>query len=283
MKLGCSMLGYQFVGWPFWQILESIAELGYEGTEIDFGINPFDAEMRPGAKYLLQEEKKLRKYLKRLGLELPSLCIMSRWSGTDEWIEEVKQTLRDVVELSRRFGIGTIVVVAGPPAPGLTKEVVWKQVIENLTWASEYTGEHGIKLAMEVVTTWPIDNMATFLKAKEAIGENFYANIDPSNYYQSGDDPIEAVKKLKDCIVSVHVKDAKQQEKTDDNVPAARGYSAMGEGDIDFELFLKTLKGVGYDGWLHAEYEGFFGGYNPDPVNGSKETIDYIKPIMESL
>jgi len=283
MKLGCSMLGYQFVGWPFWQILESIAELGYEGTEIDFGINPFDAEMRPGAKYLLQEEKKLKKSLKRLGLELPSLCIMSRWSGTEEWIEEVKQTLRDVVELSRRFGIGTIVVVAGPPAPGLTEEVIWKQVIENLTWASEYTGERGVKLAMEVVTTWPIDNTATFLKAKETIGENFYANIDPSNYYQSGDDPIEAVKKLKDYIVSVHVKDAKQYEKTEDGVSAARGYSAMGEGDIDFERLLKTLKEVGYDGWLHAEYEGFFGGYNPDPVNGSKETIDYIRPILESL
>lgn len=277
------MLGYQFVGWPFWQILESIAELGYEGTEIDFGINPFDAEMRPGAKYLLQEEKKLKKSLKRLGLELPSLCIMSRWSGTEEWIEEVKQTLRDVVELSRRFGIGTIVVVAGPPAPGLAKEVIWKQVIENLTWASDYTGKHGIKLAMEVVATWPIDNMATFLKAKEAIGENFYANIDPSNYYQSGDDPIKVLKELKDCIVSVHVKDAKQNEKTEDGVSAARGYSAMGEGDIDFELLLKTLKEVGYDGWLHAEYEGFFGGYNPDPVNGSKETIDYIRPILESL
>ena len=277
------MLGYQFVGWPFWQILESIAELGYEGTEIDFGINPFDAEMRPGAKYLLQEEKKLKKSLKRLGLELPSLCIMSRWSGTEEWIEEVKQTLRDVVELSRRFGIGTIVVVAGPPAPGLAKEVIWKQVIENLTWASDYTGKHGIKLAMEVVATWPIDNMATFLKAKEAIGENFYANIDPSNYYQSGDDPIKVLKELKDCIVSVHVKDAKQNEKTEDGVSAARGYSAMGEGDIDFELLLKTLKEVGYDGWLHAEYEGFFGGYNPDPVNGSKKTIDYIRPILESL
>ena len=263
--------------------MESISELGYEGTEIDFGINPFAAEMRPGAKYLLQEEKKLRKYLKRLGLELPSLCIMSRWSGTDEWIAEVKQTLRDVVELSRRFDIGTIVVVAGPPAPGLAKEVIWRQVIENLTWASEYTGERGIKLAMEVVTTWPIDNMATFLKAKEAIGENFYANIDPSNYYQSGDDPIEAVKELKDYIVSVHVKDAKQNEKTGDGVSAARGYSAMGEGDIDFELLLKTLRSVGYDGWLHAEYEGFFGGYNPDPVNGSKETIDYIRPILESL
>jgi L-ribulose-5-phosphate 3-epimerase len=283
MKLGCSMLGYQFVGWPFWEILESIASLGYEGTEIEFGINPFDAEMRPGAKYLLKEEKKLRKYLRRLGLELPSLCLMSRWSGSDEWIEGVKEDLRDVVELGQRFGVGTIVVVAGPPAPGFMGEEIWRQVIDNLKWASEYTEKRDIKLAMEVVTTWPIDNMETFLKAKEAIGENFYANIDPSNYYQSGDDPIEAVKRLKDHIVSVHVKDAKQYEATEDNVPAARGYSAMGEGDIDFELFLKTLKEVGYDGWLHAEYEGFFGGYNPDPVKGSKDTIDYIRPILNSI
>lgn len=283
MKLGCSMLGYQFVGWPFWEILGSIASLGYEGTEIEFGINPFDAEMRPGAKYLLKEEKKLRKYLKRLELELPSLCIMSRWSGSADWIAGVKDTLKDVVELSQRFGIGTIVVVSGPPAPDLSHDVIWRQVIDNLKWASEYTGTREIKLAMEVVTTWPIYNMETFLKAKEAIGDNFYANIDPSNYYQSGDDPIDAVRKLKEYIVSVHVKDAKQYEATDDNVPAARGYSAMGEGDIDFEQFLKTLKEVGYDGWLHAEYEGFFGGYNPDPVKGSKDTIDYIKPILNSI
>jgi sugar phosphate isomerase/epimerase len=277
------MLGYQFVGWPFWEILESIASLGYEGTEIDFGINPFDAEMRPGAKYLLKEEKKLRKYLKRLELELSSLCIMSRWSGSEEWIAGVKGDLKDVVELCQRFGIGTVVAVAGPPAPGLTEEEIWRQVMENLKWASEYTGEREIKLAMEVVTTWPINNMETYLKAKEAIGDNFYANIDPSNYYQSGDDPIEVVKKLKEDIVSVHVKDAKQYKTKDDNVPAARGYCAMGEGDIDFEQFLKTLKEVGYDGWLLAEYEGFFGGYNPDPVKGSKDTIDYIKPILNSI
>jgi sugar phosphate isomerase/epimerase len=283
MKLGCSMLAYQFVGWPFWEILESIASLGYEGTEIDFGINPFDAEMRPGAKYLLKEEKRLRKYLKRLELELPSLCIMSRWSGSDDWIAGVKDTLKDVVELSQRFGIGTIVVVSGPPAPDLSPDVIWRQVIDNLKWASEYTGNREIKLAVEVVTTWPIYNIETFRKAKEAIGDNFYANIDPSNYYQSGDDPIDAVRKLKEYIVSVHVKDAKQYEARDDNVPAARGYSAMGEGDIDFEQFLKTLKEVGYDGWLHAEYEGFFGGYNPDPVKGSKDTIDYIKPILNSI
>jgi sugar phosphate isomerase/epimerase len=283
MKLGCSMLSYQFVGWPFWEILESIASLGYEGTEIDFGINPFDAEMRPGAKYLLKEEKKLRKYLKRLELELPSLCIMSRWSGSDDWIAGVKDTLKDVVELSKRFGIGTIVVVSGPPAPDLSRDVIWRQVIDNLKWASEYTGTREIKLAMEVVTTWPIHNMETFLKAKEEIGDNFYANIDPSNYYQSGDDPIDAVKKLNEYIVSVHVKDAKQYEATADNVPAARGYSAMGEGDIDFKQFLKTLKEAGYGGWLHAAYEGFFGGYNPDPVKGSKDTIDYIIPILNSI
>jgi sugar phosphate isomerase/epimerase len=283
MKLGCSMLAYQFVGWPFWEILESIASLGYEGTEIDFGINPFDAEMRPGAKYLLKEEKKLRKYLKRLGLELPSLCIMSRWSGSDEWIAGVKDTLKDVVELSQRFGTGTIVVVSGPPAPDVSSDVIWRQVIDNLKWASEYTATRKIKLAMEVVTTWPIYNTKTFLKAREAIGDNLYANIDPSNYYQSGDDPIDAVRKLKEHIVSVHVKDAKQYKAAGDNVPAARGYSAMGQGDIDFEQFLKTLKEVGYDGWLHAEYEGFLGGYNPDPVKGSKDTIDYIKPILDSI
>ncbi len=57
----------------------------------------------------------------------------------------------------------------------------------------------------------------------------------------------------------------------------------MGEGDIDFDLFLRTLKGVGSDGWLHTEYEGFFGGYNPAPEKGSKDSTEYIRPILNSF
>jgi len=283
MKLGCSTIHYQFTGWPIWQCLDSIASMGFEGTEIEFGKNPFGEEMRPGAKYLIENEKRLRKHLKNLDLELASLCIMSSWSGSDERIQEAKDTLIDVVKLAEILGIDLIVAVAGPPAPGYSPEIMWKQVIEGIKWASDYTGERGIKLGMEAVATWPIDTLERFLKAKEAVGENFYANIDPSNYYQAGDDPIEVVKALKDYIVAVHVKDAKAEESKETDVPAARGYAPMGEGDIDFKLFLKTLKDVGFDGWLQAEYEGFFGGYNPDPVKGSQETYDHIKPILDSM
>jgi L-ribulose-5-phosphate 3-epimerase len=283
MKLGCSTLAYQFVGWPFWQILDNIASIGYEGLEIDFGKNPFNAEMRPGAKYLIKEEKKLRKYLKDFNLEMPSLCIMSGWSGDQDRIKESKETLKEVVELAGLFDIKTIVVVAGTPAPGLSEDKIWEQVLNNLKWAAEYTGKHDIKLSMEVVATWPIYNTETYLKSKEFIGENYYVNIDPSNFYQGGDDPINAVKVLKDDIISVHVKDAKQYKKADDDVPAARGYSPMGEGDIDFHKFIKAIKDIGYDGWLQTEYEGFFGGYNPDPVKGSKDAYDYIKPILDEI
>lgn len=283
MKFGCSTLAYQFTGWPIDVALESIASMGYEGVEIDFGKNPFEAEMRPGPDYFIENEKDFSRMLKRLNLKFPSACIMSPWSGSESRIKEAKDTLVGVTKLAKIYGIDNIVVVAGPAARELSREVVWEQVIENLKWASEYTRERGIRLSMEVVATWPIYDTKTFLAAKKAIGENFYVNLDPSNFYQGGDDPIQAVSDLKGYIISVHLKDAKTYKKVDDNVPAARGYCQMGEGDIDFTRLLRALKGIGYDGWLQAEYEGFFGGYNPDPVKGSEDTYKYISNILKSL
>lgn len=283
MKLGCSTIHYQFTGWPIWQCLESIASIGYSGIEIEFGKNPFDVEMRPGAKYLIKERTKLKEYLDKLNLKLPSLCIMSSWSGDGNRISESKETLLDVVRLAQLFDIKLIVAVAGPPATSLSRNEVWDQVVKNLKWVSEYTKSYGIKLGMEAVATWPIDNTETFLRSKEIIGENFYVNLDPSNYYQAGDDPIKALKTLQKFLIAVHIKDAKVFEKKVDGVPAARGYAPIGEGDIDFNLLLQTLKEVGFNGWLMAEYEGFFGGYNPDPVKGSQDTYDYIKPILDSM
>ena len=282
MRLGCSTIHYQFTGWPLEVALENISSMGYEGMEINFGKNCFGVNMRPEIKEFLREEDKFRQVFKKLNLELASLCVMSSWNGSQKDINEAEETLTDAVEIAGRFGVDRIVLVSGPIAPDLSRQAAWQQVIDNLKWAADITDKNGIKMLIEGVATWVIDNTEAFLKAKDQVGKNFYANIDPSNYYQAGDDPIDVVKKLEDCVMGVHLKDAKTQ-KGKGSVAVATGYAPMGEGDIDFILFLQTLKSIGYDGWLQAEYEGFFGGYNPDPVKGSQDTYDFIKPILAKL
>jgi sugar phosphate isomerase/epimerase len=86
--------------------------------------------------------------------------------------------------------------------------------------------------------------------------DNLKVNFDPANMimYKSGD-PVAALRILAPHVVSVHCKDA--------NFPAdaakAEGFlgaeCALGDGEVDFPAFLKTLQEIGYQGALCIERE----------------------------
>lgn len=83
--------------------------------------------------------------------------------------------------------------------------------------------------------------------------DNVFVNFDPANMilYGSGD-PIEALKKVGPYVRSVHCKDGKWAARPGVDwgceVP-------LGEGDVGFETFLRTLDHFGYDGPLTIERE----------------------------
>jgi L-ribulose-5-phosphate 3-epimerase len=92
---------------------------------------------------------------------------------------------------------------------------------------------------------------------------NLKVNFDPANMimYASGD-PIAALDILAPHIISVHCKDA--------HSPAAGSgllgeECVLGDGEVDFPAFLRTLKRIGYQGLLSIERE------EPNPT---KRTAD---------
>ncbi|RMF39325.1 MAG: sugar phosphate isomerase/epimerase [Planctomycetota bacterium] len=82
---------------------------------------------------------------------------------------------------------------------------------------------------------------------------NLFINFDPANMilYGTGE-PIEALKKVGAYVRSVHCKDAKWSDQPGvtwgQEVP-------LGEGDVDIEAYLSTLKEIGYRGPLTIERE----------------------------
>ena len=97
------------------------------------------------------------------------------------------------------------------------------------------------------------DHLLEFIHDVER--DNLFINFDPANMilYGSGE-PIEALKKVGHLVRSVHCKDAKWA------APDQRGKSwgtevALGEGDVGFETYLRTLLELGYTGPLTIERE----------------------------
>lgn len=97
------------------------------------------------------------------------------------------------------------------------------------------------------------DHLLDFIHDVER--DNLGINFDPANMimYGSGE-PIEALRKVRKHVKSVHCKDGKWA------TPDQRGKTwgtevPLGQGDVGMENFLRTLKEIGYTGPLTIERE----------------------------
>jgi sugar phosphate isomerase/epimerase len=97
----------------------------------------------------------------------------------------------------------------------------------------------------------PVDVLIEFLNDVDR--DNIFVNFDPANMilYGAGE-PIPAIEALGSRVRSVHCKDATWSDKPGETWGAE---VPLGEGDVDFELFLNTLKKIGYTGPLTIERE----------------------------
>jgi L-ribulose-5-phosphate 3-epimerase len=102
-------------------------------------------------------------------------------------------------------------------------------------------------------------------------------NYDPANFVMvTGDDPVKGVHTLKDYIVHTHAKDGVMIKQTDPEI--VYNYFAeggiedlrledyfkempLGQGHVDFNLYVQALREIGYNGFLTIEREV---GENPE-------------------
>ena len=88
----------------------------------------------------------------------------------------------------------------------------------------------------------------------ETVGrENLFVNFDPANMILYGcGEPLPALERIGRFVRSVHCKDAKWSDRPGETwgqeVP-------IGQGDVDFGRYLRTLDEIGYDGPLTIERE----------------------------
>lgn len=104
---------------------------------------------------------------------------------------------------------------------------------------------------------------------------NLKVNFDPANMILYGNgQPIEALKKIGSHVASVHCKDAKWAanpgQEWGQEVP-------LGEGDVDIEAYLRTLKEIGYSGALTIERE------IPQDPERQKQEVGHAATLLNDL
>ena len=148
--------------------------------------------------------------------------------------------------------------------------------------------KEGVLFALEVHPTEIAFDIVTAERAVDALGgrKTFGFNYDPSHLGYQGVDYVQFIRRFRDRIYHVHMKDVYWS-----NTPTTAGvfgghlnfgdarrywdFRSLGRGRIDFEAVIRALNEIGYDGPLSVEWEDA----NMDREHGAKEACQFVRQL----
>ena len=249
--------------------IEAAREVGADGVQI-------------GAKFLVGKEDELaghssgpeivpiseaKKILDANGVKPSAICgdfgCAMYYTQDRALIDTEKRLLEMALELGTNIVTTHIGVV-----PDTTDCVQYEAMHAVCYELAEYAKKLGGHFAVE---TGP-ERSELLKEFLDSLGSDGVAvNLDPANLVMcAGDDPVNAVKNLKDYIGHTHAKDGVQLKPFNTKtfyspryygLPRMKDYNEyfkevpLGEGNVKFDTYLAALREIGYDGYLTIERE----------------------------
>jgi L-ribulose-5-phosphate 3-epimerase len=219
--------------------------------------------------------KEILDMIKANGLVVSALCGDLGGHGftrREDNVWKIEKSKR-IIDLARDLETGVVTTHVGviPEEAGNPTRLILQEACEAL---GEYGDKAGACFAIE---TGPetAATLKSFLDSLHSKGVR--VNLDPANFVMvTGDDPVAAVYTLKDYIIHTHAKDGIMLKKSDPkkvydffaeggiedmNLAELFREVPLGEGQVDFDRYLRALSEVGYHGFLTIEREV---GENPE-------------------
>lgn len=249
MKFGVADFGMNVWHGGFYSIedrLESLKEIGYDGTERLEASGPADAIYK-SALY------------KKLGMDF-STCRGPNIQNNIEW----------TAALGKKY----IWLTPGDNKRDSDFEIFCRRSRE----LCRIVAKHGLVAAIHNHMYQRVENqqeLEDFLAAVPEAGIVF----DTGHLSMGGGDPVEIVKKYHNRICVMHLKDVFLTGKTRDDGVKDYQFRALGDGNNGFDntKVLEALLEVGWDGWIHVEQDN----HQQEPLVELKQSIDVIKSVIK--
>jgi inosose dehydratase len=168
----------------------------------------------------------------------------------------------------------------------------WKHVGKIVADAEKVANEYGLDLVFH-------PHVATYVETPEEC-ERFYDATSHTNVglcldtghcvYGYGDSVKEAEKyrsklrfvHIKDCNTAV-LEEARRNQWTFEEAIEHKVFTVIGQGNIDFPAFFRTLVKNGYSGWSVVEQDVKFGATPIPPAQSVAASLKYLRGVVNDL
>jgi len=256
---------------------------------MEAGISVIQLKVPIAANRTEENARKILETLKRNGVTLT--CVVSGFAGESyKTIPIVRETVglvpektrkerfeefKDVSNFAKRLGAPSVQFHLGFVPEDTTSKEYW-DVVRITRDACDYVFENGQWLNLE---TGQETGAALLQFLRDVNRLNLYVNFDAANMilYGTGESN-EALRLVGPFVRSTHCKDARRSKEPGEEW----GEEVLfGTGDINAELFLETLRSIGYDGPLIIERENK---ESPEKqYDDVLKTIEYLKQLRKKV
>jgi len=273
-------------------MLDEMVEAGYAGTELGpYGFFPTEP--------ILLRPHLAKRNLSLLGSFVP--VQMADPASGKEALERIRKVGQLLADLKAPF-----LVLADDQSPErnafsgrvydracpVLSADQWRHVGKIVAEAERVANEFGLDLVFH-------PHVATYVETPEECERFFDATshtnvglcLDTGHCVYGRGDSVREAEKYKDKLRFVHVKDcnakvleeARRNQWTFEEAIEHKVFTIIGQGDIDFPAFFRTLAKNGYSGWAVVEQDVKFGDTAIPPVESVTASLKYLRAVVREL
>jgi len=265
-----------FTNFSLLDAIKEISQVGYLGIEIMCDVPHayppnINGEMIDEIKNTLAKNK----------LEISNFNTFTLFALGDtyhpSWIEtsdekreaRIKHTI-DCIDLAHQLGSKNISIEPGGPllpTENLSTEKAFQLFEQGINKVLPHAEKKQVKILIEPEPGLLLENSKQFLEFMKRFDSNFLKlNFDIGHFYCVNEDPSTLILELRDYIEHFHMADIKDR---------VHYHLIPGLGAIDFQAVFKSIKEIGYDGYITVELYP----YKENPLEAAKTSFKYLQSL----
>ena len=234
--------------------VRDIAAAGYQGVEM------FDGNL---AEYKDKPEQ-LHGIMAESGVSLVSVYTGANFIYADILPDELHR-IQQAAELAATFGAERLVVGGGARRAAGTTDQDYQRLGKALDTVTDIAEAAGLSASYHPHLGTIVESPAELDRIMPLTRIGFCP--DTAHLAAGGADPAATIRKYRDRIHHVHIKDLHKE---------TLSFLPLGQGELDFPDIIQAIKESGYDSWLMVELDEYGG----DPRAAAEISRKYLEELL---
>lgn len=171
------------------------------------------------------------------------------------------------IDLAQELGSKCVSVTSGRPIPGCLPHIGIENFKKSLEEILIYGEKKEVSIGIEYEPGLLIENTVETLELLKTLNSEYLGvNLDIGHVVVAGEDPVDTIQSLSHHILNIHLEDIKGRK---------HYHLVPGQGNINIEAVVSTLKDNGYDRFVTVELYT----YCDEPEEAAQEALRYLQNL----